>query len=270
MNSFWPIILITYKEGIRNRAIYGVAMISLLLLFFSFLLCGMLMRDVGKVAVDFALATISLSGLLVVLFSSINMMNKDVERKTIYMVLSRPVSHSQYLLGKFFGLAFLLAVTVGMIGVAGCGTIWLVELVYPVFSQGLSWPLIILAIFFNYLSLLLLLALSFLFFSFSSNSFIVLILTVMTYLIGNSLRTVKDLIESTGTLAIDVSQLTKKIVLFAYYFFPNLSFFNIKIQAAHALKVPFDQILWSITYGLFYCAAVMVAACLIFRRREFP
>ena len=107
MTVLWPITLITFKEGIRNRAVYGISLLALLLFGANFLVAGMMPRDVGKVAVDFALSTISLSGILLVLFIGINLLAKDIDRRTIYMVLARPISRSQYIIGKFFGMCLL-------------------------------------------------------------------------------------------------------------------------------------------------------------------
>jgi len=270
MKALWPIILVTYKEGIRNRAISGVLLITALLLCFGFLLTGMIMRDVGKVAIDFALASVSLSGLLIVLFSSINMMNKDVERKTIYMILSRPISRSQYLVGKYLGLLLLLAVAVALIGAAGCGLVLAVKLVYPVYAQNIAWGGIFLALLFIYVSLALLTAVSLLFFSFSTNSFTVFILTLMVYLVGHSLATVKVLVSGGTTLRLVVAPLTRMVVDVAYYLFPNLSFFDLKLQAAHALPVPAGYVAWALAYGGLYSVVAVSIACFVFSRREFP
>ncbi len=270
MKVLWPIALVTYKEGIRSRAILGVLLITLMLLCFGFLLSGMLMRDVGKVAIDFALSSVSLSGLLIVLFSGINMMNKDVERKTIYMILSRPISRSQYMVGKFFGLLMLLAVAVVLIGAAGCGLILAVKLVFPLYSQNIVWGGIFLALLFIYFSLALLTSVSLLFFSFSTNSFMIFIMTLMVYLIGHSLSNVKILVSGGTTLRLGVSPLTRMVVDIAYYLFPNLSFFDIKLQAAHAIPVSGGYVAWVLAYGCLFSLVSLLLACMVFSRREFP
>ena len=102
------IIYATMLEGIRSKALYGVLVVSALMMAFTVIVCSMIMQDVGKVAVDFTLSTSLFSLLVVVLFLAINMLARDLERKTIYIPLSKAVSRSNYLVGRFFGISSLL------------------------------------------------------------------------------------------------------------------------------------------------------------------
>src|SRR5512144_731443 len=121
--TLWPIALITFKEGIRNRALYGITLFALLLFGVTALVATMIPREVGKVSVDMALSTISFAGLLIVLFVGINLLAKDLDKRTIYTVLSRPISRSQYIIGKFFGMVLLITVTTGVISLLAMGSI---------------------------------------------------------------------------------------------------------------------------------------------------
>ena len=111
---------------------------------------------------------------------------------------------------------------------------------------------------------------SFLFASVSSTSFLTLILTIMSYIIGHSLSSVKVLIEAPQAAGITVSPLTVKLVQAAYVLFPNLSLFDIKTQAAHGLSLPMTYIIWTICYGIVYTCLVITFAALLFRKKEFP
>ncbi len=134
-----------------------------------------------------------------------------------------------------------------------------------------SWQLIILADCMTVLMLMLLSAVSFLFASFTSSSFITLVLTIITYIIGQSLSSVKALVESPPQeIGVTISPLTMKMVQAAYYLFPNLSLFDIKLQAAHALPVSPSLIVWSVAYGIVYMTLAILIASLIFRKKEFP
>ena len=94
MTALWPIALITFKEGIRNRAIYGITLFALLLFGATALVATMIPQEVGKVSVDMALSTISFIGLFLVFFVGINLMVKDFDKRTIYIVLARFLSWS--------------------------------------------------------------------------------------------------------------------------------------------------------------------------------
>ncbi|MFZ3209072.1 MAG: ABC transporter permease [Geobacteraceae bacterium] len=270
MNPLFPIAAITFKEGIRNRAIYGISIIALMMLVVNVLISQMIMQEVGKVAVDLALSTVSFSGILLVIFVGINLMAKDLDRKTIYMVLARPISRAQYIVGKFLGMVGLIVVSNVILGAFAAASLFMLNRIYPAYFQRFSWSMVVLALVFIVLMLVLLSALSFLFASFTSSSFITLVLTIISYLIGNSINEVKALVEAPQAVGIDPSPVTVKVVQVAYYLFPNLSFFDIKTQAAHGLAISPAYICWTVTYGLVYTCLVIAIACLIFNRREFP
>jgi Cu-processing system permease protein len=270
MTILWPIALITLKEGIRNRAFYGITIIALMLSVANFLICSMIPQEVGKVAVDIALSTVSFSGLLFVFFVGINLMARDLDKRTIYMVLSRPISRPQYIMGKFAGMVLLIIAAILCLSIVAILSILMIKMSYPGYFLRFSWSIVLLALSFVALSLVLLSALSFLFASFTSSSFITLVLTMIAYIIGQSVGEVKALVETPGVSGIHPSAVTVKLVQAAYYIFPNLSIFDIKIQAAHAIPLPSSYIVWAIVYGLFYTSLVISGAALIFRRRELP
>jgi len=270
MTTLWPIMLITFKEGIRNRAIYAISLVALMMLVANFLICGMIMQEVGKVAVDIALSAVSISGLLLVLFVGINLMAKDLDKRTIYMVLSRPISRPQYIVGKFFGMVLLIVTTTFFLSVFAVLSIFMIKLSYPHYFLRFSWPLVLLALSFITLSLILLSALSFLFASFTSSSFITLVLTMIAYIIGHSISDVYSLIQASQFADIRPAMFIVKLIQTAYYLFPNLSFFDIKMQAAHAIPLTPSYIFWTLLYGLVYSSLAIAGAAMLFRRRELP
>ena len=269
--TLWPIALITFKEGIRNRALYGITLFALLLFGATALVATMIPREVGKVTIDMALSTISFSGLLIVLFVGINLMAKDLDKRTIYMVLSRPISRSQYIVGKYAGMLLIIAATMGILSLLALGSIAVLKIMIADYFVRFSWSLILLSVMLIILMLMLLSAISFLFSSFTSSSFITLVLTIITYIIGQSLNGVKALVESpVQEIGFVVSPMTVKLVKIAYYIFPNLSLFDIKLQAAHALAVSASFVVWTIVYGIVYITISITLAALIFRKKEFP
>ncbi len=271
MTSLWPIAYITFKEGIRNRAIYGITLFALLLFGATALFATMVPREVGKVAVDMALSTISFSGLLIVLFVGINLMAKDLDKRTIYTVLARSVSRPQYIMGKFIGMVLLITVTTVALSLMAMTATVFLKMTHADFFARFSWPLIALSVFFTILMLILLSAVSFFFASFTSTSFITLVLTIITYIIGQSISGVKSLVESPAeVVGFTVSPVTVKLIQAAYYLFPNLSLFNIKLQAAHDLTVTTSYVMWTVLYGVVYICLSITLAALIFRKKEFP
>jgi Cu-processing system permease protein len=268
MKRLWPLAFITFKEGTRNKAFYGISLLAVVLMGASFFISGLVMRDVGKVAVDLTLSTVSFAGLLLVLFVGIDLMAKDLDKRTIYMVLARPISRQQYIVGKFFGISLLVILTVFLLSVFAAITIGTIKWANPDYFPRFSWGPVFLAEAFIALSLVLLSALSFLFASISSTSFITMVLTMLSYIIGQSMSSVKALVESPHD--IPISEATIALVRVAYYIFPNLSLFDIKTQAAHSLAISSSYIFWTMMYGFVYIVLVITLAALLFTKKEFP
>ena len=102
------LIILYFKEGIRDRALIGIGFFSLLMMVSSLVVVSMFMRELDKVSVDINLSAITFAGLLLTFFVSINLMAKDMDKHTIYCVLSKPFSRSQYIWGKYLGIMLLI------------------------------------------------------------------------------------------------------------------------------------------------------------------
>lgn len=270
MKRIWPITKITFLEGVRNRALFGIGVLALLMCGGNILISSMVMREVGKVAVDVGLATTGFSGLLLLLFVTIHQFASDLDQKTLYMILARPVSRTHYLLGKYFGMVLLICAAMLILALAMMFTVGFVWLGSPDYFDRISWPLVSFAVLLNMLQLLLLSAVSFFFSSFASSSFITLILTLVTYFIGHVLSSVKQILQSADQIGIQVSDFTIKIIEASSWIFPNLALFDIRTQAAHGLWPNATYFVTAVSYAVIYIFMVTLAAVIIFRRREFP
>lgn len=260
------IIRVTFLEGLRNKAVYGISLLAGLMMAFTVVLCGMVMRDVGKVATDLALSTATFAALLVVLFVGITILARDMERKTVYLALSRAVPRSRYLLARFMGLGLLQAFVMAILLVASLATLLLVRQIYGSFFGTVSLGLVATAHFFILVQMWLLTALSILFSMVASSPFVTFMLTTITWLIGSSTQEVKRLVESAGP--VEVASITKMIVKLAYYLFPNLALFDLKATAAHGLVVDQTRLGLSLLYGFGYSVAVLALAIILFKRKE--
>jgi ABC-type transport system involved in multi-copper enzyme maturation permease subunit len=260
---------ITFKEGIRNRALFGIFIMAILAFAFTVTLTNLFMRDIVKVAADLALATISFSGLLMVIFIGTNLLSKDIDKRTIYMVISRPISRSQYVLGKFFGLCLLIMAAVLFLGFVSSLPVYLAGLSYENPQAHFKWDIYFAAIIFIAMKLMLMASIIIFFSSVTSTSFISLILTIATYIIGTTTEVVKGLVD-VKMEGVEITPLMANAIKIAYYVFPNLSAFDIKILAAHGISLPPNYLLWVPLYWLFYTSIMVTAGSLFMERREFP
>ena len=108
MSKICLVASITFKESIRNRALHAIFLLGLVLFTMNMIITGMFNWELGKVAVDVGLSVVSFSGLVIILFLGINVVSGDIDRRSIYQILSRPITKSQYILGKYLGLALII------------------------------------------------------------------------------------------------------------------------------------------------------------------
>ena len=261
------IIRVTFLEGLRNKAVYGITLLAGLMMAFTVLLSGRILRDVGEVARDLTLSTSTFAALLVVLFVGITILARDMERKTVYMALSKAVPRSRYLLARFLGLGLLQLFVIVFLLVASLATLLLVRQMFGHYFGTVSLWLVGLPHLFVLVQMLLLTALSVLCTMIASSPFVTFMLTTITWLIGSSTQEVKQLVESASS-DINVAPVTKMIVTLAYYLFPNLALFDLKSMAAHGLAVDLTHLGLSLLYGLGYSVAVLTLAVMLFKRKE--
>ena len=269
MKSIWSVASITFKEGIKSRVIFGIFLVSLLLFAATTVVITLFMRDIVKVAVDLSLSTVSFSGLLTLLFIGVNLFGKDIDKRTIYMVISRPVSRSEYLVGKFLGIVLLAFAVVAFLGLLSAVPVIMSKRFYYYPEARFDWGIYSIAVTYIFIKLAVVAAIITLFASFTSNSFITLILSLATYLIGQTTEGVRMLLAS-KIEKVDVTPALSLMVDIAYYIFPNISAFDLKTQAAHGLPIGLSYIAWTVLYAVSYMAIAVGIGTLAFRRREFP
>jgi ABC-type transport system involved in multi-copper enzyme maturation permease subunit len=260
------IITVTFLEGLRNKAVYGISLMAGLMMAFTVVLSGMIMRDVGKVSTDLALSTATFASLMVVLFVGITILARDMERKTVYLALSRAVPRSSYILARFLGLGCVLLMIVGLLLVVSLATLILLKQMYGSYFGTVSFGMVAVAHLFVFLQMLLLTALSVLFSMVASSPFVTFMLTTISWLIGSSTHEVKQLIESANSS--QIAPMTRLIVKIAYYVFPDFTLFDLKSVAAHGLPVSLTKLGFSLVYVVFYCVAVLSLTIFLFKRKE--
>jgi ABC-type transport system involved in multi-copper enzyme maturation permease subunit len=258
---------IAFKEGIRNKALHGIVLIGIILFAFNIIFTGLFSWELGKVAVDMGLSVISLAGLIIIFFLGINSLSNDVERKTVYLILSRPITKANYLVGKYLGLALLIAVSSLVLAVFGAVSVRLSIYGSEGFlPAGFSWATFLLAIVFQTLSLLIVLALSVLWVTIASHPFTALLLSLISYFVGQNLENVINIISSSRLLAGNTALI--KILDLISWIFPNLAAFDLKTTAAYGLPLSSSYLSFTAGYGITYIVACLALATAVFNRRE--
>lgn len=265
MEQIWLLAKITYKEGVRNRILLGIVLVAVLLSAFNLVFSQMFAFDLSKVSVDLGLSTVSISGLAVIFFMGINLLSRDFEKRTIYMVISRPIARWQYVLGKFAGLALMVGTSVGIIGLFAAAGVKTSMLMAPKFIPlNYSWKIFWLSLVFSYLSLLIVTALAQLFTCLSTSSFIALLVTACSYFIGQNVELFRKIFLESSQINRFYNFLIEAIT----WLFPNLKVFDLKTSAGYGLPIEPLSLLWTAVYGVSYIGVILVLSVCIFQRRE--
>jgi ABC-type transport system involved in multi-copper enzyme maturation permease subunit len=270
MRSVFPLAVITFKEGIRSRALYGITLLALFLFGLNITVAGFFMRDVGKVTVDMNLTSLTLAGLLLVFFVGINLMGKDIDRKTIHLVLSKPISRAQYIWGKYLGLQFFVTVSLLSLAFFSCLTVMLLYRLYPAFFGSFSWIAFLVSIFFIIVKIWVLSAVVVFFSTLTTGSLITLIFSLASYVAG---VTIEEVVFYLRTQAAAhermISGSLDNFIAWLSWLLPNFSVFDFSLEAAHGLPIVTDRLLIALGYGVLYSVVLLFLASLIFSHREF-
>ncbi len=244
----------TFREAIRDRILYLLLFFAAAAIIFSRILALLTVGDRVKIIKDAGLASLSLFGALMAILMGTGLVYKEIEKKTIYSILSKPIHRYQFLLGKYFGLVLTLFVMLALMSV-----IFLALVFFHTFS--VEWTLLI-AIFYIFVEVCLITAVAILFSCFST-PILSSIFSLSFYLIGHLSWGLEKTIQKIQP------GLGKVLAQVLYTFLPDLENFNFKTEVVHSLSIPSSIHLYSILYGLFYSAFLLGLAIWIFRKRDF-
>ncbi|MBW4645579.1 MAG: ABC transporter permease [Goleter apudmare HA4340-LM2] len=246
-----------FYEAVRDRILYIIGFYALILAVAMRLIPEFAATTEGKIFLDFGIGAMSIIGLIVTIFVGTGMVNKEIEKRTVLVLIAKPISRSEFITGKYLGLSAVLAVLIAIMTV-----IYLVFLQFANISY--SPASILIAAIFLFLQLTLLTAVAITFGVFTS-SLLAIILTLAIYLIGNISP---DLLQF-GRLS--NSPAVERFTQGLYLILPDLSRLDLKNDAIYGLQALPDAATLTMNagYGLLYSAMLLAIAILIFSQREF-
>jgi ABC-type transport system involved in multi-copper enzyme maturation permease subunit len=245
----------TFREAVRDRVLYNLIAFALLLSGAA-IFVGQISIDIEKlVVINLGLTAVSLFGLVIAIFIGIGLVSKEIEKRTLYTVLSRPVRRWEFIVGKFFGLAGTLVVNTFLMAIGVFGA-----LLYVAHKLVRPDALILVALYFIVLQFLIICALALLFSSFSSP----LLAAVFTF----SLFVIGSFAEDLRGFAGMVHGITRWLAVGAAYLVPNFAAFNVISSIAHEQPVAPQLIFNNTLYALLYAAMALSGAVLIFEHRN--
>jgi ABC-type transport system involved in multi-copper enzyme maturation permease subunit len=249
------ITLNTFREAVRDRVLYNLILFVLLLV-----ACAPLFGEISiglerLILVNVGLSSISLFGVIIAIFIGIGLVSKEIEKKTLYTILPRPVRRWEFIVGKYFGLLMTLVVNTALMTIG-------FYLALLVTAHGLhrSDALLLVAIYLIILQFMIMVAIT-LFFSTFSTPIFSAIFAFALFVIGTFAEDLKNFAALSHGAA-------KWLAMAAAYVVPNFASLNVISQAAHDQTVAGPLILANSLYALLYSATVTAGAVLIFEHRN--
>ena len=203
MRTIAVIAVAVFKESVRDRVPYTMVVFAVLLMAASYLIAQMTAGQDMKIIKDLGLSALSLFGLFIAIFIGIGLVSKEVEKRSVFGLLSKPVSRTQFILGKYSGLVMTLAVNLGVMTIAYYGVLYYMHFTASASARA-GWPSpamdprLLIAIGLIFAELMLVTALA-LFFSTFSSPLLATLLTIGLWVAGHfnaDLRNFENVVDA--------------------------------------------------------------------------
>ncbi len=244
----------TFREISRNKYLYMILFFAFVFIIFSILLSKLTIWDTSKIIIDFWLSMIEIFWLIWVLFVGSQLLFKEIEGKTIFLILSKPIKRYEFILWKFIGFSFAIFLIILFQAIIFLGLLFFQEIEIS--------KLIIVSLINTFLKLEIALTLVFFLSSFMSN-LLTIIVAVMMYFLSHSFSIVLDMAKKTWDNLIIYGTKILSII------FPPLQALNTKDIIWTFSNFSNTYFFMNISYSLIYIFLVLFFTCLIFKRKNF-
>lgn len=255
MNRIFSIARNTFREAVRDRVLYNLVLFVLLVTGSAIFLGELTDGHEARTIVNLGLGAMLVFGAFIAIFVGVSLVAKEIEKRTVFAIFSKPVGRGEFIVGKYSGLCLTLLVNVLAMGAGvSLALLWVGDGALAISIWG--------AIYLIYLELLILTAVAILFSSFSTPALSAL-LTFFVFVIGHATASLRDFAASLGSAS------ARRFFDAIYYLLPNLSFFSFATNAAHGDAPPARMLAGATAYAAAYTSVLLAIAFLIFRRRNF-
>ena len=249
------ITLNTFREAVRDRVLYNLILFVLLLVASAPLFSQISIGMERLILVNVGLSSISLFGVVIAIFIGIGLVSKEIEKRTLYTILSRPVRRWEFIAGKYSGLLLTLVVNTALMTVGVY-----IALFFSADGLKRADAALLIAVYFIILQLMMMIGITLLFSSFSSPIFSA-IFAFALFVIG----TFAEDLRNFAALAHGVAGW---LATAAAYAVPNFASLNVISQVAHEQPIGGRLVMFNTLYAVLYSVAATSAAVLIFERRN--
>jgi ABC-type transport system involved in multi-copper enzyme maturation permease subunit len=256
-----------FRESVRDKVLYNLVLFAVVLTAASYLIGQLTAGQDVKIIKDLGLSATSVFGLFIAVFIGIGLVSKEVERRSIYALLAKPIHRYQLVIGKYCGLMLTLAVNVAVMAAAIYVVLAYMVLSVPASVQA-AWdapaldPALLKAVTLIFVELMLVTAVALCFSTFST-PMLSAAFTFGLYIVGHfsgDLRNFQQVVDSPAA-----ARLARGL----YWVLPNLAQFDIKADVVHGAHVPLGYMAIAVAYAAVYIGVLLAIAVLVFSRRDF-
>jgi ABC-type transport system involved in multi-copper enzyme maturation permease subunit len=245
----------TFREAVRDRVLYNLVFFALVMMVAA-ILVGQISVDIEDVViVSLGLSAISIIGLLIAVFIGVGLVSKEIDKRTLYALLAKPLRRWEFLTGKFAGLVLTLTVNTAAMAAA-----LLLAMSYVKHGLHRADTVVLVAVYFILLKLALVVALAMLFSCFTT-PLLAILFTAGLYVAGLFVPAMRALQE-------DLAPGVAKMLRWISYLLPNFENFDVMGAAAHGRAIPGVLVAQNTLYAAIYCAMVLAVAAVIFSQRN--
>jgi ABC-type transport system involved in multi-copper enzyme maturation permease subunit len=252
LNRLLAVATNTFRETVRERVLYNLVFFALVMTVSGFLLGHLSLRQDEKIIKDLGLAAIDFFGTLIAIFIGVGLVSKEIERRSLYPLLAKPLSRSEFFLGKYVGLCATLLVNTAVMTVGVLATLIFVGHGADLHLLRAVYPL--------YLGFLLVVALALLLSTLTSAA-LAAVGTVGVVLAGRY----SDIIRNMRQVAPGAPQ---QLVDVLYYLLPNFANFDFKDKVAYGDPVSAGTLAFVTLYGALYAAILLTLGLVSFNHRD--
>ena len=245
----------TFREAVRDRVLYNLVLFVLLITASAIFLGELTAGQEARTIANLGLGAMLLFGAFIAIFVGVGLVSKEIEKRTVYAIFSKPIGRGEFIIGKYLGLCLTLLVNTLVMGVG-------VSLALALVGGGALALSIWGAVCLVFLELAILTAVAILFSSFSSPALSAL-LSFFVFVIGHFSASLNELARTMG------SEAARVFFGAIYYLLPNLSFYAFRTEAARGDVPPGAMLLGASLYALVYVAILLAVTVTIFSRRNF-
>ena len=275
----------SFKEIKNSKIFYSFLIFALILISGSYFVSQTSFINQGRIMVDFSIFAISIFNIFIGIFIGASVVYDDIEKKSVFLTITRPLKRTEYLIGRFLGLASaIIFSTIIMMLIFYAVLLIMHKFIVPVgYSAGnvkdkftfysLPQPLIIQALFIITESIFI--AAAALLFSLITSKALASIFAILVFFIGNIsgrmndlIMPVKKIINGKIVIVHQANHILAAIVHFIYTILPNFSIFNISSEAAYKVNISTGAIFYRIIYGLSYTILLFIASSFIFAKKD--